>query len=166
MENSTSEQLVERLFQAVIGVEKNLERHGTILETMVGELKGIKLDRQSDLAKHDERVRQLELEFRQGTKTQWPVIFSTMGAGFTVLSLVGAVIAYAWFGDVNSLHNQYTALRDDLNSHARLHGHPEAVIEQLEGLEKNIDKRFELQGKRIDRVEDRTKLLYKEGNPY
>lgn len=158
--------LVEKLFNSVIAVEKNLERHTTILEAMVGELKEMKLDRANDLQKHDDRVRQIEAQLTTATKTQWPVIFSTMGVGFTVISLVGAVVAYAWFGDIHSLHTQYNALREDVNQHVRLHGHPEAVIEQLEGLEKNIDKRFDLMGKRIDRIEERTKLLYKEGKPY
>lgn len=158
--------LTEKLFQAVISVEKNLERHGTILETMVSELKDIKLDRANDLTKHDERVRIIEQKVVEATKTQWPVIFGTMTIGFTVISLIGAVVAYAWFGDINTLHGQYVDLRDDIQAHARLHGHPEAVIEQIDAMEKTIDKQFSSVNKRIDRIEERTKLLYKEGKAY
>lgn len=158
--------LTERLFNSVIAVEKNLERHTTILETMVNELKEIKTDRLNDLQRHDERVKDLEHTLHERAKTQWPVIFGTVGAASAFLAMIGGIVAYAWIGDIQDLQQREADLRQDLQQHSRLHGHPEAVIEKVEGLETHLNQRFIELTERLNRIEDRTKVLYKEGKPY
>ncbi len=158
--------LTERLFNSVIAVEKNLERHTTILETMVNELKEIKTDRLNDLQRHDERVKDLEHTLNERAKTQWPVIFGTVGAASVFLAMIGGIVAYAWIGDIQDLQQREANLRQDLQQHSRLHGHPEAVIEKVDGLESHMNQRFDSLTERLNRIEDRTKVLYKEGKPY
>lgn len=161
-----NEHLTEKLFQAVLSVEKNMERHSVALETIMNELKEIKVDRVNDLTKHDERVKDLERTVHERAKTQWPVIFGTVGAATAFLGMIGAIVAYAWVGDIQDLNKNYFSLRNDMQAHTRSHGHPEAVIEKIEGFAEHTDKRFDLLTDRINRIEERTKVLFKDGKAY
>ena len=111
-------------------------------------------------------LKALSTDVKHSGKTQWPVIFGSVGSAMSFVIILGGVLSYAWVSDIEQLADREVELRNDLQAHTRSHGHPEAVLEKIAGLEKSLSQRFSLMERRIDRIEDRTKLLYKEGKPY
>jgi len=111
-------------------------------------------------------LKALSTDVKHSGKTQWPVIFGTVGSAMSFVVILGGVLSYAWVSDIGQISDREAELRNDLQAHARAHGHPEAVLEKMVGLEKSLFQRLDQMDKRIDRVEERAKILYKEGKAY
>ena len=151
-----------KLLESTIVLERNQERTTAVLEGMMAGLKDMRSD-----------VNEIEAIVHDRAKTQWSVIFGTVGAATAFLSLVGAIVAYAWISDINQVGQDVDRLSQQMHEHTTKAGHPEGVIRQVEGLKENFKNSVDQINQRLDRYDDRiselqkrTGVLFKEGEPY
>ena len=158
---STSNALA-KLLESTIALERNQERTTAILEGMMAGLKDLRGE-----------VTDIEKIVHDRAKTQWSVIFGTVGAATAMLGLVGAIVAYAWVSDINQVGEKLANLEDRFHAHATEAGHPAGVLSRLDALRENmkdanaqINARLDRYDDRISELQKRTGVLFKEGEPY
>ena len=160
-ESDTSVALA-KLLESTIVLERNQERTTAVLEGMMAGLKEIRSD-----------VTDIENIVHERARTQWSVIFGTVGAATAMLGLIGTVVAYAWISDIKRVETVVDRLANQFHEHSIKAGHPEGVLSKIEGFRDQVRNDFAAINGRLDRYDDRiselqkrTGVLFKEGEPY
>ena len=151
-----------KLLESTIALERNQERTTAVLEGMMSGLKEIRGD-----------VTDIENIVHERARTQWSVIFGTVGAATAMLGLIGAVIAYAWISDIKRVETVVDRLANQFHEHSIKAGHPEGVLSKVESISTQFRNDINALNDRLDRYDDRiselqkrTGILFKEGKPY
>ena len=139
MKPDVAEQLLTRVLDKITHIESNQVKTATVLDGLVEGMRVFKAE-----------LSRLETDIYENGKTQWGVIFGTVGAATTMVSIVGAIIGYAWFSDIGEVGDRVTNLREIVLEHNNAEGHPYSVIAKIVALEKQVDTRFMGLEQRLD----------------